>query len=359
MELIGFYKSRAHENSQKMTKNSTTQRIITNNLDLQHAVQQVVSTYRAARPANTIKNYENKQVEFEKWCSTRGFVDGSVVTEGKILLYLNEVVAPRGSGKIQDGVVLPLSAEGLQGYVKPLIDLYNTQQSLGMNNNPHPRGDAVRGYLQSHQRQRAKRKRAEYHDRGEGTVNDTYNSDEHKKMARYFMGEADGRGLRDRLDYLLGHALIARGETTRKLQLPDLFTKEMKNEGPTTCLAVMAIMDQGKVNQFGRIDYGGCIRHRDVEVCPVGALAMYLFWRYHVVGEVFPRTADRKTWYNTHLIDGKDASIEIHYATQYDGMKRAMRACGVVSKKVSSCFACPIIAWFSIPSYNMVYQPML
>jgi hypothetical protein len=64
---------------------------------------------------------------------------------------------------------------------------------------------------------------------------------------------------------------------------------ELKNEGPTQCFVAVAILDQGKTNQFGRIEYGGCVRARDVEVCPVGALALHLFWRFQIAHEPFPK----------------------------------------------------------------------
>ncbi|KAF4044139.1 Centromere DNA-binding protein complex CBF3 subunit [Phytophthora infestans] len=67
------------------------------------------------------------------------------------------------------------------------------------------------------------------------------------------------------------------------------------------------------MNPFGRIKYGGCIRHRDVILSPIGALAIYLFWRFHVVGETFPDMRVRSS----------------------SGLKTALKACGVTSKKVT------------------------
>jgi hypothetical protein len=67
-----------------------------------------------------------------------------------------------------------------------------------------------------------------------------------EKMSRYYLNQSTSRGLRERLDFLLVHALIARGETTRYIQFPDLFAMEMKNEGPTLCEAAMVIMSRGE-----------------------------------------------------------------------------------------------------------------
>ena len=110
---------------------------------------------------------------------------------------------------------------------------------------------------------------------------------------------------------------------------------ELKDEGPTKCFATVVIMDRGKTNQFGRIEYGAFIRHKDAQVCPVGALAFYLFWRLEVMNEQFPDFSRRDTWYDTALINGKDPRKEVSYAMQAANLKKAMTACGVLSSKVS------------------------
>lgn len=146
---------------------------------------------------------------------------------------------------------------------------------------------------------------------------------------------------------------MARDESTRKLQLPDLFSMELLNEGPTPCIAAMVIMDQGKINQFGRIEYGGCIRHRDVELCLVGALALYLFGRFHIIGEVFPDMKARQNWYDTHLIDRKDPKREISYGAQAGGLKKAIQECGVVSKKVCGN---NMYHYWVLPSFSTIWN---
>lgn len=62
-------------------------------------------------------------------------------------------------------------------------------------------------------------------------MQDSYNERELKRLANYFLTQRNSRGLRDRMDLLFGHELMARGKKTRKLQLPDLFSMELKN-GP-------------------------------------------------------------------------------------------------------------------------------
>jgi hypothetical protein len=164
------------QNLQGEHTQATTARTVENNLAIQHAVQQVVADAQRSRPKNTAKNYENKQPEWISWCEKQLFADGSLVHGGKLLLFPRDVVVPRGSRKMIGGEPQPLTADGLEGYVKPIVDLYSTQRSLGLNREPHPRGSALKGYLKSEKQQRSKRKRIEYQDRGEGTVQDTYST---------------------------------------------------------------------------------------------------------------------------------------------------------------------------------------
>lgn len=185
-------------------------RAIENNLGVQRTVQEAVVKSHNECNKNTRKNYEGKQQEWINWCTTREFTDGSIVTQSKILLFLEEVVQPCGSRKSVNGVVVPLSSDGLQGYVKALVDLYNIQQSLGTTPLPHPRGKALSAILSDHKRKRSDRKRKAYQDHGEGTVQDTYNRKELKRIAVFFMGKGSRRSLRDRLDLLIGHALMVR-----------------------------------------------------------------------------------------------------------------------------------------------------
>ena len=52
--------------------------------------------------------------------------------------------------------------------------------------------------------------------------------------------------------------------------------------------------------------------------CPVGALAFYLFFRWHRGEEEFPNFTSRRQWYDTFLLKGKDPRREIAYDTQLE-----------------------------------------
>ena len=69
--------------------------------------------------------------------------------------------------------------------------------------------------------------------------------------------------------------------------------------------------------------------------CPVGALAFYLFYRWHRGGEHFPDFTSRRHWYDTYLLKGKDGHHEIAYETQLDWARRAFASAGVVTTKIT------------------------
>ena len=97
---------------------------------------------------------------------------------------------------------------------------------------------------------------------------------------------ADWQNLRTRLDILLGHFLVTRGETRRAAELADLSLLQWpKHHGPTPCFAVVMKMSNGKTNKFWKIEYMGAMRHKDPMLCTMGAAAQYLFWRWHCSGE--------------------------------------------------------------------------
>jgi hypothetical protein len=80
-----------------------------------------------------------------------------------------------------------------------------------------------------------------------------------------------------------GYATVTRGESKRDVQLADLIVIDLQNEGPRpgeSALCMIMTMRQGKQNQHGKIEYMGCIRNVDPLICPLSALAFYLFYRW-------------------------------------------------------------------------------
>lgn len=119
------------------------------------------------------------------------------------------------------------------------------------------------------------------------------------------------------------------------LELCDLFAETLENEGvDRPCTALILGLCQGKTNKHGKIEAGACVRNKVVEICPVGALAMYLFWRWQVNLEPFPDFSSSSAWYDIKLLVGDRHSNtqQISYRTQHAAAVKGLAAIGVISR---------------------------
>lgn len=67
---------------------------------------------------------------------------------------------------------------------------------------------------------------------------------------------------------------------------------KMQNQGEVTLL-----FREIRVLQNGRVEYFGCVRHKSVEECAVGALAMQLFQTFHILEpRGLPDFNSRQSW---------------------------------------------------------------
>ena len=76
------------------------------------------------RAPNTKKIYKAKKKLWSNWCHRRSFADGETVTEGKLCLWLQEEVFVKGSQIRGERKGSMLSLQGVEGYIKPIVDLY-------------------------------------------------------------------------------------------------------------------------------------------------------------------------------------------------------------------------------------------
>ena len=70
------------------------------------------------------------------------------------------------------------------------------------------------------------------------------------------------------------------------------------------------------------------MRHKEVERCPVGATAMYLFYRFQVENETPPNTLCNEEWYDTYLlqVDQRTTSLRATLAKKNLANVKAARA---------------------------------
>ncbi|EDN08097.1 predicted protein [Histoplasma mississippiense (nom. inval.)] len=102
------------------------------------------------RPKNTNKQYLPKQREWRDFCKETGFEDGEMVTERKLVWFLEEKVLCRPlQGSVykskrartdRDGntVLQTVGKSTVKLYVAAVVDLYRFQKSRGINSSDHP-----------------------------------------------------------------------------------------------------------------------------------------------------------------------------------------------------------------------------
>ena len=83
---------------------------------------------------------------------------------------------------------------------------------------------------------------------------------------------------------------------------------ELEDESPTPHEAVPCMvmtMHQGKMNQFRKVEYMGCLRNIDPVLCPLSALAFYFFFRWGMDGATsFPSFRQPEDYYELFTLPG-------------------------------------------------------
>lgn len=96
-------------------------------------------------------------------------------------------------------------------------------------------------------------------------------------IGKYGYERNSSEGLRDGAMYLLSHYGMLRGHNVRDIELPDMWTMELEEEGHSPCFPLVVTLLNGKTNHDGRLELAGMMRNKDYKRCVLGALAMYLF----------------------------------------------------------------------------------
>ncbi|KAG1726040.1 hypothetical protein EDD22DRAFT_961520 [Suillus occidentalis] len=173
-----------------------------------------------------------------------------------------------------------------------------------------------------------------------GTTSDAYTTEELAKCSAWCLTKFSGTrqvfvGLRDRAMLLFGALMALQGEGTRMLQLSDLFLSEVCIDDIQlgyTVPVLVALADNAKSNQHGRLDEHGTLRHFHVELCPVGALAMLFFACFHIVLQPVPEFSPEfskagygefghRSWYDLYVFWGERPDKQMSYDNHYDRVK--------------------------------------
>ena len=159
-----------------------------NQVELHATTLKYLALRRDSRPASTQDAYGPRQKEWREWCLRKRFADGELVTEGKMVAFLDQEVVGRQvrSPPRREAPLAERERPRLVGlatfslYSAALVDLWKEQVSMGLNHHPNPRtnGKAWKEAQAALRRGQHQAKREQYADRGAGTLQDGYTRDQ-------------------------------------------------------------------------------------------------------------------------------------------------------------------------------------
>jgi hypothetical protein len=256
-----------------------------------------------------------------------------------------------------DGVeIIPLLGSAtVESYTSAIMDLWKLQYATlgpGLSMEVPIRPLGIKSMLKVRKMNEAQRKRDEFVDRGSGTLLDGYSQQELIQCVRLcWQGQdaLDKPGQKRKrqtapqreafhrtiVDLLWSSALCLRGDNLRRAELCDLFTLPLEGQGGTPCPAMVLIINNGKTNQAGKIQYSAAIRHQNPLLCALGAFAFYLFFRWNIIREPPPTFRRREHWYRIKTIKGGNNQVSMAFSTQLDWIKKIFLAVGISSEAIT------------------------
>lgn len=142
--------------------------------------------------------------------------------------------------------------------------------------------------------------------------------------------------IRDRFVFLLSTHAILRGESLFLSDLSDYCDLVVENAGCSECHVLVLQVDTGKTNGLKTL-YGRVVRHKHVELCPIGALGLMLLGRFEHTSEV-EKSYDflnNQSWFNVKaLIDYKKNNLNVAVSDQ--SYAKAIKSC-CAHLEINSC----------------------
>lgn len=113
--------------------------------------------------------------------------------------------------------------------------------------------------------------------------------------------------LRTRMTFLWCYSGVLRSESLFLGELSDLFDFSLQRDDHSDVMDVVVLqMRTGKTVDNGVPQYGRAMRHKDVSRCAVGALGLYLLFRFEYSGEMDdcrrPNFLDNSDWFSIKLL---------------------------------------------------------
>ncbi|KAE8209099.1 hypothetical protein CF327_g6874 [Tilletia walkeri] len=258
-----------------------------------------------------------------------------LATEQKLVTWLNCSVLFRNP---------TLGYEAIRTHVKAINNLWTQQNLEGRNDHPQPgAGSLCSQYLRAVKLHQADLARLTNTDKFRNSLPDGYDEAGFLSISQWYAQRASGRGngyaaIRDRFAFLWQHAIMGRSEDLRERELSDFYSAELPHSKPHPSIVIVSTQLKSKSNRDARPERGVAARHRDVEVCAVGAFAQYLFYRFHVQNEFPLDFSSRDSWYRVKLLvddEAKDNTVGVTWAVQAVLLRQAFDKCSISSSHLT------------------------
>ena len=132
---------------------------------------------------------------------------------------------------------------------------------------------------------------------------------------------------------------ILRSETSLDGELSDCaYIHVPRSKDPDPMEIVVKQMGKGKTVTNGKKQYAKFMRHKDVRICAVGAMAMYLAYRFYYSGEFVgdnaPDWGDNKSWFRIKILtdgssDPEKTSQPMNSRTYSDKIRDTFKNLGI------------------------------
>ncbi|GBE82271.1 hypothetical protein SCP_0406550 [Sparassis crispa] len=256
----------------------------------------------------------------------------------KAIMFLqHESMRPKrkcGSAVMQDGTTIGKSGiaqviSALENYRRNHEHLYkdNPDARVSLRTDQHIR--AIEDTVKHSELLRIEKAQAL---KAAGTSSDTYNDGQLTSTATSFLNISSGirkltTQIRDRAMQLTSSSAAFRGDNIRSLLWSDLSVRQVPMyDIQLGHRALVFMANNGKTNQNGRTDEFGAFRHRLVELCSIGSIALQFFSHFHIQNNPLPSFgADvtdrnfgeygRRNWYQYHVFYALRLDMPMSYET--------------------------------------------
>ena len=97
---------------------------------------------------------------------------------------------------------------------------------------------------------------------------------------------------------------------------------------------MIIVIERSKTNNYKRLEHSSFIRHMKPLECPIGSVALFLFYLFNFTDEEFPNIFKREDWYDILLLFGdKGHKSKLDFSSHLKAVTKILNACEIESGK--------------------------